>query len=121
MADRNMVQRVAFAAVAIPLALLLVWLGGWPLAALVAAVGVLGVQELYDLAAKLEVHAATALGLATHGDARPAHPRRPAGRAVGHGRRRGVAVRRRALDAGTPHLDARARARPRRSPSPPRP
>jgi len=65
MADRNMVQRVAFAAVAIPLALLLVWLGGWPLAALVAAVGVLGVKELYTLAAKLDVHPAAALGLAT--------------------------------------------------------
>jgi phosphatidate cytidylyltransferase len=65
MADRNMVQRVAFAAVAIPLALLLVWLGGWPLAVLVAVVGVLGVKELYAIAAKLDVRPATTLGLAT--------------------------------------------------------
>jgi phosphatidate cytidylyltransferase len=65
MADRNMVQRVAFAAVAIPLALLLVWLGGWPLAVLVAVVGVLGVKELYAIAAKLDVHPAATLGLAT--------------------------------------------------------
>ncbi|HEX5820037.1 MAG TPA: phosphatidate cytidylyltransferase [Gemmatimonadales bacterium] len=65
MADRNMVQRVAFAVVAIPLALLLVWLGGWPLAVLVAVVGVLGVKELYAIAAKLDVHPATTLGLAT--------------------------------------------------------
>ena len=65
MADRNMVQRVAFAAVAIPLALLLVWLGGWPLAALVAVVGVLGVNELYAMAARLDVHPAVPLGLAT--------------------------------------------------------
>jgi CDP-diglyceride synthetase len=65
MADRNMVQRVAFAAVAIPLALLLVWLGGWPLAVLVALVGVLGVKELYDIAAKHDVQPAVTLGLAT--------------------------------------------------------
>lgn len=60
-----MVQRVGFAVVAIPLALLLVWLGGWPLAALVAVVGVLGVKELYDIAARLDVRPAATLGLAT--------------------------------------------------------
>jgi phosphatidate cytidylyltransferase len=65
MADRNMVQRVAFAVVAIPLAMLLVWLGGWPLAALVAVVGVLGVKELYAIAARLDVHPAMTLGLVT--------------------------------------------------------
>lgn len=43
----NMARRVAFAAVAIPVAVGLVWLGGAPLAALVAVVSVLGTRELY--------------------------------------------------------------------------
>jgi phosphatidate cytidylyltransferase len=46
-----MMQRIGFAVVAIPLALVLVWYGGWPLAFLVAAIGVLGTRELFDLAA----------------------------------------------------------------------
>jgi phosphatidate cytidylyltransferase len=50
--DANLVKRIGFAAVAIPLVLLLVWAGGWPLAALLATAGVLGVLELFDLAAK---------------------------------------------------------------------
>ena len=41
----NMARRVAFAAVAIPVAIGVVWLGGAPLAALVAAAGVLGTRE----------------------------------------------------------------------------
>ena len=65
MADRNMVQRVAFAVVAIPLALFVVWLGGWPLALLLAVVGALGVRELYDIARRQDVQPATTLGLAT--------------------------------------------------------
>jgi phosphatidate cytidylyltransferase len=65
MADRNMVQRVAFAVVAIPLAFLLVWLGGWPLVALVALIGVLGVNELYAIAATQGARPAVAFGLAT--------------------------------------------------------
>lgn len=47
----NLTQRVLFAVVAIPLAIALVWLGGWPLAFLVAAIAVLGVRELFDMAA----------------------------------------------------------------------
>jgi phosphatidate cytidylyltransferase len=47
--DRNLAQRIGFAAVAIPLALAVVWYGGWPLTALVAAVGVAGARELFDL------------------------------------------------------------------------
>ena len=47
--DRNLAQRIGFAAVAIPLALAVVWYGGWPLTALVAAVGVLGAREMFDL------------------------------------------------------------------------
>jgi phosphatidate cytidylyltransferase len=43
----NMGRRAAFAAVAIPVLLGVVWLGGWPLAALVALAGVLGTRELF--------------------------------------------------------------------------
>lgn len=46
----NMTRRVAFAAAAIPLALLVVWYGGWPLALLVATVAALGVRELFAIA-----------------------------------------------------------------------
>mgnify|MGYP002623002596 CR=1 FL=1 len=46
----NMTRRVAFAAVAIPLALLVVWSGGWPLALLVATVAALGARELVAIA-----------------------------------------------------------------------
>lgn len=45
-----MTQRVAFAAVAIPAALAVVWQGGLPLAALVAVVGWLGTAELLAFA-----------------------------------------------------------------------
>lgn len=53
--DANLVKRIGFAAVAIPLVLLLVWAGGWPLAALLATAGALGVLELFDLAAKQDL------------------------------------------------------------------
>jgi phosphatidate cytidylyltransferase len=46
----NLTKRIAFAAVAIPLALAVVWLGGPALAALVAAVAVLGTKELFAFA-----------------------------------------------------------------------
>lgn len=46
----NMARRVAFAAVAIPAAFGLIWLGGWPLVVLVALAGVLGTRELYGFA-----------------------------------------------------------------------
>ena len=61
----NLARRVGFAAVAIPAALLVVWFGGWPLAALLAIVGVLGVRELYDLAARGGVRPSRAVGYAT--------------------------------------------------------
>ena len=48
--NANMMKRVAFAAVAIPAALALVWLGGWWLTALVALVAMLGVREVYRFA-----------------------------------------------------------------------
>lgn len=46
----NMLKRVAFAAVAIPVAIGIVWQGGLALAALVAVVGVLGLREIYRFA-----------------------------------------------------------------------
>lgn len=66
MADRNMVARVAFAAVAIPTLLGLVWFGGWPLALLVAAAAALGARELLGIAAAAGIrgHVPLALGAA---------------------------------------------------------
>jgi phosphatidate cytidylyltransferase len=72
--DRNLAQRIGFAAVAIPVALGTVWLGGWLLAGLVALVAALGTRELYGLFRQsgglpiegLGVAAAIALPLMTH-------------------------------------------------------
>ena len=63
--ESNMVRRVAFAAVAIPLALGIVWFGGWPLALTVAAVSALGTREFYDLALRGGSDAARRFGIAT--------------------------------------------------------
>jgi phosphatidate cytidylyltransferase len=63
--DRNLAQRVGFAVVAIPLALAVVWVGGWLLVALVAVVAVLGTRELYGLARRTGVLPFDVLGLAT--------------------------------------------------------
>ncbi len=63
--DQNLVRRVGFAAVAIPVALGVVWLGGWPLVALVSVVGVLGVRELLDFAGRQEIRPARGLALGT--------------------------------------------------------
>jgi phosphatidate cytidylyltransferase len=46
----NLTRRIAVAAIAIPLAVGVIWLGAWPLAAALAALGVLGTREIYDLA-----------------------------------------------------------------------
>ena len=46
----NLAQRIAVSAIAIPLAVGLIRLGGWPLAAALAVLGVLGTREVYDLA-----------------------------------------------------------------------
>lgn len=61
--DANLAKRIGFAVVAIPLALLAVWAGGWPLALVVAAIGALGVRELFDLAAKQGIEAFRLAGL----------------------------------------------------------
>ncbi len=63
--DRNVVTRVTFAVVAIPLALALVWNGGVLMVALVSLVSALGARELYDLARKREVAPLAGLGVAT--------------------------------------------------------
>lgn len=59
----NMTRRVAFASVAIPLAGAVLWWGGWPLVVLVAAAGVLGTRELYDLSRRQGVVPLVGLGL----------------------------------------------------------
>jgi phosphatidate cytidylyltransferase len=61
--DRNLAQRIGFAAAAIPLALAVVWYGGWPLVALLAAVAVLGTRELYGLFRHTGGRALETLGL----------------------------------------------------------
>lgn len=61
--DNNLVRRILFAVVAIPLALLLVWAGGWPLAVLVSTIAVLGTRELFDIAGKKGIRPLRATGL----------------------------------------------------------
>lgn len=61
----NLARRIAFAAVAIPVALGLVYLGGWPLVFLVAAASVLGVKELYGFAERAELRPSRSFGYAT--------------------------------------------------------
>jgi phosphatidate cytidylyltransferase len=61
--DSNLVRRVGFAVVAIPLALAVIWYGGLPLAFLLALTSGLGVRELFDLADRQGVRPARALGL----------------------------------------------------------
>ncbi len=51
MPAERMGHRVAFSAVAIPVAVAAAYLGGWVLAALLAIIGVLATREVYDLAA----------------------------------------------------------------------
>ena len=48
--SKNLVQRIAVAAIAIPLVVGIIWLGGWTLAAMLAVLGVLGAREIYDIA-----------------------------------------------------------------------
>jgi phosphatidate cytidylyltransferase len=63
--DSNLVRRVSFAVVAIPLALALVWYGGLPLALVLAVVAALGARELFDLAARQGIRPIRPLGLAS--------------------------------------------------------
>lgn len=59
----NLTQRIAFAAVAIPAALGVVYLGGWPLVVVVSVVACLGARELYDLARRQGVEPLRRTGL----------------------------------------------------------
>lgn len=63
--DANLVRRIGFAAVAIPLALVVVWFGGLPLIGLVAVVSVLGTREVFDLAGRQGVQPVRSLGFLT--------------------------------------------------------
>ncbi|MBA2626878.1 MAG: phosphatidate cytidylyltransferase, partial [Gemmatimonadales bacterium] len=65
MIDSNLVRRIAFAVVAIPLALGIVWLGGWPLVALVAVISALGARELLDFAERQGIRPSREFALGT--------------------------------------------------------
>lgn len=69
--DRNMQARIAFAVVAIPTALGIVWFGGWALVALLTAAGVLGTRELFAFAQQRGVHPSPVLGLGAAAVAAP--------------------------------------------------
>ena len=62
-ADQNLVRRIGFAVIAIPLALAIVWYGGFPLAFLLAVAGALGTRELFDLAARQAIRPIRPFGL----------------------------------------------------------
>jgi phosphatidate cytidylyltransferase len=62
MARSEMAQRVAVAAVGIPIAVGLVYLGGWPLAVLLMAIAALAALEFYRLAAQKGAQALRAHG-----------------------------------------------------------
>jgi phosphatidate cytidylyltransferase len=61
----ELARRVGFAAVAIPLVLLVVWYGALPLAGLVAVAAALGTGELFGLAERGGIRPARALGIVT--------------------------------------------------------
>src|SRR5437867_2617673 len=62
--SKNLLQRIAFAGVAIPLAILIIWEGGWLLAALLGVLGALGTREVYDLARRQGIAPLAWLGYA---------------------------------------------------------
>jgi phosphatidate cytidylyltransferase len=64
MAASELTRRLLVAAVGVPLAIVLIYLGGWPMAALLALIAALGARELYAIAAQREVAAFTAGGMA---------------------------------------------------------
>jgi phosphatidate cytidylyltransferase len=63
--DANLVRRIGFAVIAIPLALGVIWYGGLPLALVVALVAALGTKELFGLAARQGIMPARMLGYVT--------------------------------------------------------
>ena len=62
MISRNLLVRIAVAVPAIALTLLVVWSGGWVLAAVLGSLGVLGAREVYDLARRQDIAPLDALG-----------------------------------------------------------
>ena len=64
MSAEQLGRRVAFSAVAIPVAAAAAYVGGWVLAFLLAVVGVLATREIYDLAAATGVDPLRRSGLA---------------------------------------------------------
>lgn len=60
--DSNLLRRVGFAVVAIPLALAIIWYGGLPLALLLGLTSGLGARELFDLAGRQGIRPARAFG-----------------------------------------------------------
>ena len=60
--SRNLALRIGVAVVAIPLALGVLYLGGWPLTLMLAGLGTLGTRELFDLAARQGVRPLTVPG-----------------------------------------------------------
>ena len=60
--SRNLRQRIAFSAVAIPLAVGVLWWGGWALAACLALLGVLWTREIYELARRQGIDPLDGLG-----------------------------------------------------------
>jgi len=59
----NLFQRISFAVIAIPVALGVVWFGGWPLVGLLAIVGALGSRELFDFAQRQQIAPLSAWGI----------------------------------------------------------
>ena len=57
MPSQNLVQRIAVSAVAIPLVIGIIWLGGWTLAGTLALLGVLGAREVYDFGRRQGIEA----------------------------------------------------------------
>lgn len=60
----NLLTRIGVAAVLIPAAVLVLWLGRWPLAVALAVLGVLGAREIFDLARRQGVAPLTEAGYA---------------------------------------------------------
>jgi phosphatidate cytidylyltransferase len=61
----ELVRRIGFAAVAIPLALAIIWNGGWLLVLLLAGAAALGCAELFRLADRGGTHPARRFGIAS--------------------------------------------------------
>lgn len=70
--DSNLVRRIAVAAVGVPVALALAYWGGWPLVALLALVGPLGVRELFAFAERQGIRPSPLLGYVTAAAIAPA-------------------------------------------------